>query len=110
MQRNPHSYQIATGYRTFYSLSLIYQPITKKRLFFLDKLADKLKEKGLLLPENKWFTNLCSVGNVGSASIFIMLSELFHSSKLKKGELIYLFIPESGRFSYTTVLLKVECV
>ncbi|RJW94771.1 hypothetical protein DWZ80_01680 [Bacteroides sp. AF35-22] len=38
MQRNPHSYQIATGYRTFYSLSLIYQPITKKRLFFMEKL------------------------------------------------------------------------
>ena len=37
MQRNPHSYQIATGYRTFYSLSLIYQPITKKRLFFIKK-------------------------------------------------------------------------
>lgn len=37
MQRNPHSYQIATGYRTFYSLSLIYQPITKKRLFFNEK-------------------------------------------------------------------------
>ena len=37
MQRNPHSYQIATGYRTFYSLSLIYQPITKKRLFFRKK-------------------------------------------------------------------------
>lgn len=32
MQRNPHSYQIATGYRTFYSLSLIYQPITKKTI------------------------------------------------------------------------------
>ena len=39
MQRNPHSYQIATGYRTFYSLSLIYQPITKKRLFFFEKLS-----------------------------------------------------------------------
>lgn len=37
MQRNPHRYQIATGYRTFYSLSLIYQPITKKRLFFPKK-------------------------------------------------------------------------
>lgn len=37
MQRNPHSYQIATGYRTFYSLSLIYQPITKKRLFLIKK-------------------------------------------------------------------------
>ena len=37
MQRNPHSYQIATGYRTFYSLSLIYQPITKKTIVFLQK-------------------------------------------------------------------------
>lgn len=43
MQRNPHSYQIATGYRTFYSLSLIYQPITKKRLFFLKKIELKNK-------------------------------------------------------------------
>lgn len=85
MQRNPHSYQIATGYRTFYSLSLIYQPVTKKRLFFSDKLADKLKEKGLLLDEQKWFTNLSYVGNVGAASIFIMLDELFNSSKLKMG-------------------------
>lgn len=40
MQRNPHSYQIATGYRTFYSLSLIYQPITKKRLFFRKKISE----------------------------------------------------------------------
>lgn len=40
MQRNPHSYQIATGYRTFYSLSLIYQPITKKRLFFVEKAKE----------------------------------------------------------------------
>lgn len=43
MQRNPHSYQIATGYRTFYSLSLIYQPITKKRLFFNKKKLAKKK-------------------------------------------------------------------
>ena len=27
-------------------------------MFFYDKLADKLKEKGLLLDEQKWFTNL----------------------------------------------------
>ena len=38
MQRNPHSYQIATGYRTFYSLSLIYQPITKKTIVCYKKL------------------------------------------------------------------------
>ena len=42
MQRNPHSYQIATGYRTFYSLSLIYQPIKKKRLFFTKKAGWQL--------------------------------------------------------------------
>lgn len=41
MQRNPHSYQIATGYRTFYSLSLIYQPITKKTIVFLKKSTIK---------------------------------------------------------------------
>ena len=44
MQRNPHSYQIATGYRTFYSLSLIYQPITKKTIVFFEKI-----EKNVLL-------------------------------------------------------------
>lgn len=47
MQRNPHSYQIATGYRTFYSLSLIYQPITKKQLFFYKKVIEAVcKECG----------------------------------------------------------------
>lgn len=46
MQRNPHSYQIATGYRTFYSLSLIYQPITKKRLFLQKK--DIISNSGVI--------------------------------------------------------------
>lgn len=40
MQRNPHSYQIATGYRTFYSLSLIYQPIIKKTIVFMEKIKE----------------------------------------------------------------------
>lgn len=64
MQRNPHSYQIATGYRTFYSLSLIYQPITKKRLFFLKSHTQFTKKwipmrifhtssNGLITIENK---------------------------------------------------------
>ena len=48
MQRNPHRYQIATGYRTFYSLSLIYQPITKKRLFFHKKGSNDVLVKVLL--------------------------------------------------------------
>ena len=53
MQRNPHSYQIATGYRTFYSLSLIYQPITKKRLFFSNKTIKNLEKEELRVNNKK---------------------------------------------------------
>lgn len=44
---------------------------------------------------------------VGSASIYLMVEELFNSGKLRENQKIYLFIPESGRFSYTTALLTV---
>lgn len=77
-------------------------------MFFWKKLEDKLKEKGLLLDTGKWFTNLTRVGNIGSASIYVMLDELCHTRQLHNGELIYLIVPESARFSYTTVLLEVN--
>lgn len=76
-------------------------------MFFYDKLADKLKEINLMSDKVKWFTNLSYVGNIGAAAIFVMLNELYSCSKLKNNELIYLFIPESGRFCYTTALLRV---
>ena len=68
---------------------------------------ESMVNAGINCTQEKWFTNLTYVGNVGAASIYIMLEELFHSGKLKNGEKIYLFIPESGRFSYTTALLTV---
>jgi len=77
-------------------------------MFFWKKLEDKLNEKGLLLDTKKWFTNLVRVGNIGSASIYVMLDELCHTRQLHNGELIYLIIPESGRFSYVSVLLEVK--
>ncbi|WP_348768705.1 StlD/DarB family beta-ketosynthase [uncultured Bacteroides sp.] len=77
-------------------------------MFFWKKLEDKLKEKGLLLDTEKWFTNLTRVGNIGSASIYVMLDELCRTRQLHNGELIYLIVPESARFSYTTVLLEVS--
>jgi hypothetical protein len=55
MQRNPHSYQIATGYRTFYSLSLIYQPITKKRLFFGNNTVFFTESYGHFMQINRIF-------------------------------------------------------
>lgn len=74
-------------------------------MFFYDLLMQGLEKAGIPCSSEKWFTNLPYVGNVGAASIYIMLDELFRSDKLLDGDKIYLFIPESGRFSYTTVLL-----
>jgi len=39
------------------------------------------------------------VGNVGSASIYIMLDELLRSGRLKDGQHLLCWVPESGRFS-----------
>ena len=68
MQRNPHSYQIATGYRTFYSLSLIYQPITKKRLFFIKKLLP-CKQKNNNIENTRLVMKLIFGFDLGSTSI-----------------------------------------
>ncbi|MBU8892899.1 MAG: beta-ketoacyl-ACP synthase III [Bacteroidales bacterium] len=76
-------------------------------MYFKQKLYDELKDQGIEIPNEKWFTNLTNVGNVGSASIYIILEELFHSKKLKKGEKILLMVPESGRFSYAYAYLTV---
>lgn len=75
--------------------------------FFRPKIADKLEENGMGIPQEKWFTNLTTTGNVGAASIYLMVDELFHSGKLKKGDKILLVVPESARFSYVFGLLTV---
>ena len=75
--------------------------------FFREKIYDSMNEAGLHVPIEKWFTNLTKVGNVGSASAFLMLEELLNSGKLKKGEKILLMVPESARFSYSISLLTV---
>lgn len=75
--------------------------------FFKDKIAAYLDDVNFHIPEEKWFTNLGYKGNVGAASIYLMLDELFHSGKLAKGEKILLVVPESSRFSYMFCLLTV---
>lgn len=75
--------------------------------FFAKKMYDALLEKGVDIPEHKWFMNLTRVGNVGAASIYLMLDEIMKSGKLKKGEKIFLIVPESGRFTYAFALLTV---
>ena len=75
--------------------------------FFRDKLFASMENIGFIIPYEKWFTNLASKGNTGSASIYVMLEELFHSGKLKEGQKLLCFIPESGRFSMAYMLLTV---
>ncbi len=75
--------------------------------FFRKKVADALEQNGIGVPQEKWFTNLTKVGNVGAASIYLMLEELFHSGQLQKGQKILCLVPESARFSYAFALLTV---
>ncbi len=62
---------------------------------------------GFRIPFEKWFTNLAYKGNTGSASIYVIMEELFQSGQLKSGQKLLCFIPESGRFSVAYVLLTV---
>lgn len=75
--------------------------------FFGSKLYNVLLDNGVDIPEEKWFLNLSRVGNVGAASIYLMLEELMASGNLKKGEKILLIVPESGRFTYSVAYLTV---
>jgi len=75
--------------------------------FFRSKIYDMVEEYGGGIPYEKWFINLYTVGNVGAASIYLMINELFNSGKLKKGEKILLLVPESARFSYMYAMLTV---
>ena len=75
--------------------------------YFRDKFYNGMKEINFEIPYEKWFTNLAAKGNTGSASIFIIMEELFHCGQLKKGQKLLCFIPESGRFSHCYMLLPV---
>ena len=75
--------------------------------FFKPKIYDLIEIYGGGIPYEKWFINLYTVGNVGAASVFLMINELFQSGKLKKGEKLLLLVPESARFSYMYALLTV---
>lgn len=75
--------------------------------FFREKLHDEILALGIGVPYDKWFVNLSTVGNVGAASIYLMLDELFRSGRLREGERILLLVPESARFSYMFALLTV---
>ncbi len=69
-------------------------------MFFYEKLNDEIAARNIALTKEKWFTNLTSVGNIGSAAIYVGLEELIRTKEIKQGDKILLLVPESGRFSY----------
>jgi 3-oxoacyl-[acyl-carrier-protein] synthase-3 len=74
---------------------------------FRDKSRELAARLGFDIPDERWFSNLSSTGNVGSASTFLLLEELLYSGKLKPGETVLCLVPESGRFLFGYMLLKV---
>lgn len=74
--------------------------------YFRQPIADCLHEIGFAVPPQRWFTNLTTKGNTGSAAFYIMLDELFNSGCLEPEQRLLCFIPESGRFSSAFVSLR----
>jgi len=75
-------------------------------MYFAEPVAAAMREIGLDVPRERWFTNLTTKGNVGSASPYIMLDELFHSGRIQRGQRLLMYIPESGRFACGFVMLE----
>ncbi len=76
--------------------------------YFHGDIVKLMSDAGLMIPEEKWFTNLHTKGNTGAASIFIMLEEAMRTGRFKEGDRILLMVPESGRF--TVSFAHLTCV
>ncbi|WP_251878305.1 iron-containing redox enzyme family protein [Achromobacter sp. Marseille-Q4954] len=77
---------------------------------FIPVVEDLMEKAGLVIPRERWFSNLAWRGNTGAASILIMLAEFLETREVKPGEQIFCYIPESGRFMAAYMLLEAEAV
>lgn len=75
--------------------------------YFRFRIDEEIARLGVHIPQEKWFTNLTRVGNVGTASPYFMLEELLNQDLLKKGDKIVMMVPESARFSYAYAQITV---
>ena len=68
--------------------------------WFRQRLYDGLVELDFAIPWEKWFSNLSTKGNTGSAAIYIMLEELMSSGRAERGQRILCIVPESSRMVF----------
>jgi 3-oxoacyl-[acyl-carrier-protein] synthase-3 len=74
---------------------------------FLSQSYELAARGGFEVPYERWFSNLRTKGNIGSASIYVLLEELLNEGPLEPGQHIFCVVPESGRFQFGYMLLKV---
>ncbi|MET4156930.1 3-oxoacyl-[acyl-carrier-protein] synthase III C-terminal domain-containing protein [Agromyces sp. PvR057] len=74
---------------------------------FRDLAFDALSRRIPNLDTDRWYSNLETRGNTGSASIFIALEEAWRTGRFQPGETVLLAVPESGRFSFAFAHLTV---
>lgn len=72
-----------------------------------EEIVGLLEATDAMIPLERWFTTLPDSGNVGSASIWIMLDGLMRSGRLKAGEKVLCIVPESGRAMVGFMMLQV---
>ncbi|MBK6704705.1 MAG: 3-oxoacyl-ACP synthase [Caulobacteraceae bacterium] len=61
------------------------------------EIVSLLENTAGMIPQEKWFSVLREKGNVGSASIWLMLDGLMKSGRVMPGQKILCVVPESGR-------------
>ncbi len=74
---------------------------------FRDLAFEGIRKRIPSLNTDRWYSNLETRGNTGSASIFIALEEAWHSGRFLPGETVLLAVPESARFSFAFAHLTV---
>jgi 3-oxoacyl-[acyl-carrier-protein] synthase-3 len=57
----------------------------------------------------KWYSNLTRVGNMGSASIYVILEEMLSQGLVALGDKLLVMVPESGRFAVSFAHLTAVC-
>ena len=75
--------------------------------YFRERLHDRMQQQGFGIPTERWFGNLTRVGNVGAASIYLIMEELLYSGRLKAGDRLLCAVPESARFNFCYMHLTV---
>jgi 3-oxoacyl-[acyl-carrier-protein] synthase-3 len=62
-----------------------------------EEIVTLLDRTAGMIPAERWFSNLATVGNIGAASIWVMLDAFLRTGRLERGQKILCVVPESGR-------------